>query len=159
MEGNKPLIFLHISICIDMNRKPTATSKSSYPVSVRNLKSKQQRTISRTIMELVCFMVFWWWTLTTRLEREMQPDWWIAWKCPFCFSRTSRNTNMLTQCCCFFVKYLQFCMKGKLSIFAGITFLTEKGKNIPLDLKVEFYNHILKSCLRMLGGNINAKSC
>ena len=33
-----------------------------------------------------------------------------------------------------------------------------KGKNIPLDLKMEFYNHMLKSCLRMLGGNINAKS-
>lgn len=70
-----------------------------------------------------------------------------------------KKINMLTQCCCFFVKYLQFCMKGKLSIFAGITFLTKKGKNIPLDLKVEFYNHILKSCLRMLGENINAKSC
>lgn len=33
-----------------------------------------------------------------------------------------------------------------------------KGKNIPLDLKMEFYNHMLKSCLRMLGGNVNAKS-
>lgn len=30
-----------------------------------------------------------------------------------------------------------------------------KGKNIPLDLMMEFFNHILKSCLRMLGGNIN----
>ena len=30
-----------------------------------------------------------------------------------------------------------------------------KGKNIPLDLEMEFFNHILKSCLRMLGGNIN----
>ena len=37
-------------------------------------------------------------------------------------------TNTLTQCCCFFVKYLQFCLKGKLSIFAGIAFLTEKGE-------------------------------
>ena len=33
-----------------------------------------------------------------------------------------------------------------------------KGKNIPLDLMMEFFNHILKSCLRMLGGNINEKS-
>lgn len=33
-----------------------------------------------------------------------------------------------------------------------------KGKNIPLDLMMEFFNHILKSCLRMLGGNINQKS-
>lgn len=30
-----------------------------------------------------------------------------------------------------------------------------KGKNIPLDLEMEFFNHILKSCLRMLRGNIN----
>lgn len=30
-----------------------------------------------------------------------------------------------------------------------------KGKNIPLDLLNEFFNHLLKTCLRLLGGNIN----
>lgn len=33
-----------------------------------------------------------------------------------------------------------------------------KGKNIPLDLMMEFFNHTLKSCLRMLGGNINERN-
>ena len=30
-----------------------------------------------------------------------------------------------------------------------------KGNNIPLDLLNEFFNHLLKTCLRSLGGNIN----
>lgn len=30
-----------------------------------------------------------------------------------------------------------------------------KGNNIPLDLLNEFFNHLLKTCLRLLGGNIN----
>ena len=30
-----------------------------------------------------------------------------------------------------------------------------KGKNIPLDLLKEFFNHLLKTCLRLLRGNIN----
>lgn len=30
-----------------------------------------------------------------------------------------------------------------------------KGKNIPLDLMMEFFNQSVKSCLRMLGENIN----
>ena len=125
------------------------TSQKHHPVSGNALMGRV-RTTSRTTIQLVCLVYCI--ILSLLLFRK------------FCKYKYA-YTTLLFLCKIFANLSKSEAFHFLHKQFASLIRREIKGKHpppppphFPLDLMMEFFNHILKYCLRMLGRNINEKS-